>query len=469
MRRVKCDEQKPVCARCIKAGRQCLGYDPWRSLTRKSQSPKSLVPFRVADADEDLHFRMFLEEGRKQSVVPGDVEFWKTLVPQLSENEPSIRYAALAIGAMLLQLRTALDCSKAALTYYNKSIQELLVVSTHVKKETALVSNVLFTCLECIQGHDTEALGLFHQGRRMFEEYWDTFGGSVPPSPITDGVRHLLARLRVLALLYGPTMADYTSPITVSPSVTPVGGFDSYEEARTAFYYLVGDIHELIVEGSKARLAHQHQILKTLQFERDALQARLHGWKDKFWSLLEPSLYTDDNIGDQIAVLTLQCSYIIISVWLACCLEVDEVAFDAHLSAFQRIISVSEAVIDLLDKSDLSKQPFSIELGLIAPLYMVGRKCRDPEVRRKVIELLRRGRKQEGLWQAKQQIQILQRVYEIEEAGAEWPEEGARLQATLVHPRRTSGDGRRGNTVQFFLRSDDPLVTWNVWEEWFEV
>jgi hypothetical protein len=414
---------------------------------------------------------MFLQEGRLQSVAPGDVEFWKTVVPQLSEHEPAIRYAALAIGAMLLQLRSAQDSSKA-LVYYNKSIQELLAASNSVNKETALVSNLLFTCLECIQGHDTEALNLFHQGRRMFEEYWDSFDGLVPPSALTDSVRRLLGRLRVLALLYGPAMADYKSPITGSPSVTPNGVFDSYEESRTAFYYLVGDVHEHIVEASKARLSHVAQKLINASFalERDALLVRLRDWKAKFWHLLEPLLYPDEDVGDRITVLTLQCSYLIMYIWLSCCMSVEEGAYDAHLPAFQRILKLSEVVIELLDKSGVKEQPFSMEIGLIAHLYMTGRKCREPNVRRQVLDLLERGRQQEGLWEAKQQIKILQRVYEIEEAGkpGQWPEEATRLQATLVHPRRLGEDGKRGNNVQFLLRDEHDLMAWVAWEEWFE-
>lgn len=480
-RRVKCDEGKPVCGRCVKAGRQCLGYAPWKDLSpsRNSQSPRSISTVRAADQDEDLYFRIFMEDGRKQSVLPSDVEFWKTLVPQLSQQEPAIRYAAVAIGAFMMQLRAIQGLadpdapSRSALTYYNKSIQELLSPSTTMKKETALVSNILFTCLECLQGRDTEALGLFHQGRRMFEEYWDSFDGSVPPSPITDGVRHLLSRIRVLALLYGPVMADYTSPITGSPAVSPSGSFDTYEEARTALFYLMGDFHELVAEGSRAKLFHtpQAEILRLLKFERDALQARLHEWKARFWALLEPAQYTQENVSVQIAVLTLQCFHIALSTWLACSLAVDECAFDVHLPSFRQLVGTAEMVIDLLNKSEFKEQPFSLEIGLIAPLYLTVRSCRHPMLRRTAIDLMRRGRRQEGLWEARQTVAISQRMVEIEERGlleGQWPAEAARLQATHVHPRKTWSDGRKGNMVQFFLMSQGPPEGWDVWDEYFE-
>ncbi|ETN45561.1 uncharacterized protein HMPREF1541_09393 [Cyphellophora europaea CBS 101466] len=481
-RRVKCDEQKPACARCIKAGRQCLGYAPWRQLgpSSKSPSPRVLTPFRAANEEEDLYFRIFLEDGRKQSVVASDVDFWKTLVPQLSEADPAIRYAAIAVGAFMMQRRDIQGLpdadlpARSALTYYNKSIQEMLSAPGTVKKETALVSNVLYTCLECLQGHDSEALALFRSGRKIFEQYWNDFGGSVPPSPITDGVRQLLARLRILALLYGPAYADYSSPITGTPAGSPDNSFDTHEEARAAFFYLVGDIHELISEGSRAKLTYvpQSRILELLSPERDVLKTRLHEWKTRFWPLLEPGLYSDDDVANQIAVLTLQCSYIIMSIWLACSLAVDECAYDVYLPSFRRLVNVAETVVQLLDRSEFKQQPFSLEIGLIAPLYMTIRKCRDSTVRRAALDLLPRGRKQEGLWEAKQVIAISERVIAIEEKGRlegeHRPREAARLQATMVHPRRTRADGQRGNVVQFFLSSREPDALWEVWEEWFE-
>lgn len=412
--------------------------------------------------------------------MPRDVEFWKTIVPQLSEQEPSIHYAAVAIGAFMMQLRSIQGLadpdapSRSALTYYNKSIQELLSSSSNVNKETALVSNVLFICLECLQGHDTEALNLFHKGRRIFEEYWDSFNGSVPPSPIIDGIRQLLSRLRVLAMLYGPPMFDYTSPITGSPVVTPNQSFDTYEEARVALFYLVGDLHELISEGSKAKLSHrpQAEIISLLKIERDTLKARLHEWKTRFWALLEPAQYSERNVTDQIAVLTLQCFHHILAIWLDCSLAVDECAYDVHLPAFRRTVNTAERVIELLNKCDLVDQPFSLEIGLIAPLYLVVRRCRDPILRRKAIDLMTRGRRQEGLWEAKQTVAIARRTVEIEERGlqeGQWPSEAARLQAAHVHSREIGLNGRKGNSVEFFMTSRGPLEVWDVWDEWFEV
>jgi hypothetical protein len=406
-------------------------------------------------------------------VVRGDAEFWTRLVPQLSQVEPSIRYAAVAIGALLMQHRptgftTIGSPARTALTYYNKAIKQLLDSANEVDKELALVSNVLFTCIECIQGNDTEAIGLFHQGRRMFEEYWDSAGQLRPVSEVSHAVRNLLARLRILAMLYGPAMFDYPSPLSVR---TP-GLFQSYEDARTELFYLTGDCHEVISEGSRARLSRmpQAEILAIFGGEKTALQTRLHYWKSRFWHLLEPSLYPAEQITDHIAVLTLQCQFIIMGIWLDCCLDDSETAFDAHRPAFQRLINTSDMVLQLLQRSDLRDQPFTLEIGLIAPLYLAVRKCRDPELRRAGIDLIRRGRKQEGLWEAKQIARILDRIVEIEEDGQPgyWPAESARLQATLLLPRSTNASGNRGNIIQFYRQSSTRGEAWEIWEEWYE-
>jgi hypothetical protein len=395
------------------------------------------------------------------------------LVPQLSQAEPSIRYAAIAMGALLMQHRSAGlttigSPARTALTYYNKAIKQLLDASSEVDKELALVSNVLFTCIECIQGNDTEAIGLFHQGRRMFEEYWDSAGQLRPVSEISHAVRNLLARLRILALLYGPAMFDYPSPLSVrTPDV-----FQSYEDARTELFYVTGDCHEIISEGSRAKLSRmpQQEVLAIFEGEKTALQTRLRDWKSRFWHLLEPSLYPAEQRNDHIAVLTLQCQFIIISIWLDCCLDPLETAFDAHRASFQRLINTSETVLQLLEYSELRDQPFTLEIGLIAPLYLAVRKCRDPKLRRAGIDLIRRGRKQEGLWEAHQVARMLDRIVNIEEAGQPgcWPDESARLQATLLLPRSTNANGNRGNILQFYRYSSSKGEAWEIWEEWYD-
>ena len=476
---MKCDEGRPSCARCVKAGRECAGYAPWRDLSppKRSPSPQDLVATRAANADEDLLFRVFLEDGGSQSVVRSDVQFWKVLIPQLCEAEPAIRYASLAIGALMLQQRSISGFSesgpesRSALVYYNKSIQSLLSPQNPVSKDTALVSNILFTCMECMQGRDLEAFGLFHQGRRMFEEQWDK---QDQPSEIMHRVRSVLARLRLVALLYGPPMADYRSPITGSDSETPQHVFNSYDEARSAFFYLSGDIHAIISETSHAKLAHTSEELIVAQLapEQEVLRLKLQRWKQRFMPLVEPALYISNDPAEQIAVLTLQCQAIMMNIWTVCCLRSTETTFDAYTGSFQKILDISGRVIALLEKANLARQAFSLEIGIIGPLYLTGRMCRDRAMRRRVIELLQQGRRQEGLWQASQTITILQRIYEIEEAsmlpGEDLPGETARLRTTLLHPRKTGISGERGNTVQFFLTAEDPSQGWEVWEEWFK-
>jgi hypothetical protein len=463
----------------VKAGRECAGYERWRDLSRSSRSPspQELLQRRARNAEEDHLFQIFLEDGGRQSVLASDVRFWTILIPQLCEAEPAIRYATLALGALMAQQRSIKAFSEAgpestsALIYYNKSIKALLSSATPVSKSVALVSNVLFTCMECMQRRDSEALGLFHQGRRMFEEHWST---QDQPSEILTSLRSFLSRLRLLALFSGPPMADYQSSITGDDEDNPAKPFASYDEARLSFFYLSGLCHASISEGSRARLAliPQDVVEHSLMAHRDALLDKLRSFKERFMPLLEGALCATGAVSDQIAVLTLQCQMIIVSVWTACSLSSDEMIWDQHLGSFTKILNICARVIDLLESENIIQQPFSIEFGLIAPLYMSGRLCRDPSVRQSILELLERGRQQEGLWQARVCAAILRRIYAIEDAGRlpgqYLPEDVARLRATMIHPRKTGSSGTRGNVVQFFLTPKDPSQGWNVWEEWIE-
>ncbi|KPI37286.1 uncharacterized protein AB675_1424 [Cyphellophora attinorum] len=269
-------------------------------------------------------------------------------------------------------------------------------------------------------------------------------------------------------------MADYQSSITGDHDEPLSKPFASYDEARLSFFYLSGLCHACIGEGSRARLAHtpQEVIESSLMAHRDALLDNLRSFKERFMPLLEAALCATGAVSDQIAVLTLQCQMIIMSVWTACSLSSNEMIWDQHLSSFTKILDICSRVIGLLEGQNIIQQPFSIEFGLIAPLYMSGRLCRDPSVRQSILELLGRGRQQEGLWQAKVCAAILRRIYAIEDVGKlpgqHLPSDTARLRATLIHPRKTDSSGIRGNVVQFFLTSEDVMEGWNVWEEWIE-
>lgn len=120
-RRVKCDEVKPICLRCTRAGQICKGYMPLlseprprkpepatrRLLPRQTPSKSSglaitvgrALPFIRLDGSDVLYFDFFRSEAVKELSGYLPSTFWSRIVLCESLTDPCIRHAILALGA----------------------------------------------------------------------------------------------------------------------------------------------------------------------------------------------------------------------------------------------------------------------------------------------------------------------------------------------------------------------------------
>ncbi|PBP22424.1 hypothetical protein BUE80_DR006657 [Diplocarpon rosae] len=74
----------------------------------------------------------------------------------------------------------------------------------------------------------------------------------------------------------------------------------------------------------------------------------------------------------------------------------DKLVFDKYLQTYTDIVNLSE---ELLNCSDDSTVPsFSFDSATIIPLWFTGHKCRCPMLRRRVISLLLKYPRREGVW-----------------------------------------------------------------------
>ncbi|KAA8568375.1 hypothetical protein EYC84_007411 [Monilinia fructicola] len=99
IRRVKCDEAKPSCKRCVSTGRRCDGYatdlkrlSPEVQSVSEIQRIPTLLPGTV---EERRAFQYFVSNTATELSGYFDSSFWEHLILQASVTEPSLRYAIL--------------------------------------------------------------------------------------------------------------------------------------------------------------------------------------------------------------------------------------------------------------------------------------------------------------------------------------------------------------------------------------
>lgn len=114
-RRLKCDEERPECHRCVKSGWKCDGFPPQyvpldtkgsRKLLPKGFPKPQLAEIQIrtgpkfSDNKQGRYFRFYCEDIAAQIAGPFATTLWERIVPQSGEVEPSIGHCIAALGAL---------------------------------------------------------------------------------------------------------------------------------------------------------------------------------------------------------------------------------------------------------------------------------------------------------------------------------------------------------------------------------
>ena len=226
IRRVKCDETRPQCQKCVRAGRICDGYpgdypahqrvikvpaafpSPPASIASSSSSSITLpsiqhiikgpmqtltsLTFRSTpanevptdpffDAQEEQYFQFFRTHAASALSGYFNSEFWSRTVLQESHSEASIRHNVVALGALYkysegmndsgLQLEPehyifALQQRSKALA----RLRESLTDDGSRSIRTILISIILFTCFQSLRGDYMEVASQLQHGLYLLRE-----------------------------------------------------------------------------------------------------------------------------------------------------------------------------------------------------------------------------------------------------------------------------------------------------------
>lgn len=169
LRRLKCDETKPECLKCVTSGRKCEGYPTTNSTTNAIADAKYTAPqfqdpitsLIKVHGEYSRGFQFFFERTLDDinSIFPESL--WSTTVPTLSQSEPSIKHAVLALSdfhenfaserrpSTVVARRPSHD---RGLAEYNQAIAQLLGAGpgNPPHADIYLVSCVVFISIEVL-------------------------------------------------------------------------------------------------------------------------------------------------------------------------------------------------------------------------------------------------------------------------------------------------------------------------------
>lgn len=381
------------------------------------------------DKQERRAFDVYLRRAAPVFAGSFDSILWCQLIPQVSQSEPAVCNAVLAVGHLFEHSQRPVveleDDRKSvpvhriqAMKWYNKAIENLQIHIRHNKASPsmALLTCVLFICIESQQDNVLNGLALLDQGVNMLSSTLTSISsdsGQHAKSALWDVVLPFFSRHTIMAATVGqPLPLDLRSRLVEEEIlVTEPLRIIDLEDARGSLYTLMYHSYDLL----RITVLLQAELEAAARFRprRDRLLAKLEEWKVAVHAVAE----TISSLKSACELSMLLMYYNVTCIWLATCLDPCQTAFDMHTKSFQEILRNARTYLLLRSRESAFHVSATSEMGIIPPLYFVVTKCRHPCIRRDALKLLQRAPQQEGLWRALPIAQVSKLVIEIEEEG----------------------------------------------------
>ncbi|KAL4905229.1 hypothetical protein BDW74DRAFT_153267 [Aspergillus multicolor] len=419
-RHIKCDETPVACRNCSSSGRQCDGYDaqrlPPKLKTLLKRTTNSYISASGLVVGHD--WPMTSDERRCISyfqfhTVPTLLEFfdstlWQKLVLQLSRSEPPVYHAIVALSAIHhnseangMPLATPVNRSQNP---WHQFAQDQLARSINLLnqrrtsqdprlREVILVCCLLFVLADLLRGLYENAFAHLRSGLRIVKDLPTTSG--VEPSLCQtldkECIIAAFAHLDILAAHY-----DRTFPILRVNDRMPLPSapepFSTLAEARIAFNALLGVSYKFSAPcmGMTEEQVMEHYV--TLQARQHEVWWQMNEFAQSFQQFYT-SAYETLTPKEQRGADIINLHLVSLPVCLQSCLLGKNYAALAHYTAdLKKVCTLTEQIMEKFPE----RPSFTVEAGVLPPLYLAAILCVDCGTRWRAIGLLRSWPHREG-------------------------------------------------------------------------
>jgi hypothetical protein len=409
-----------------------------RSYSIGLQCNLSLSP-QLESREEQSSFNFFTSHAVFE--LPGFFasSFWRHEVLQAAQQQPAIRYAVIALGAMHRRYIAGKNVAgdgddwelRFALQQSNRAIQEILAHAWRVSerkqgkgrgkadKVTIMTSCVLFNCMACLQGHQMEALQHLRSGIKLLREIDEEDAreksiveGEHEVHPVSvkslRGIfigldlqaRSVMSRAHLetwepVPLRKSPACSDSSKKLAVFCTLSDVQLH--LESTLNEFLAFVQALNHFQKPEDQETVNHMFQDLKTQAEEGSNMLAEV---------LSQSPTHT--NAPNHQAFIALRL--------LRGCVDLAVAAFevkrfgmnkaptpDFDQTALSKFSSMMDMMTELVGSHEsnysLSKRPvFSFTFGILATLWWVAQSAPSPTLRLKAIMMMMENPRREGLW-----------------------------------------------------------------------
>lgn len=444
-RHVKCDEARPFCTRCVRAGWTCDGYPQQEAAGRDSNKlvsrqvatvPGKLaslnissysLPFRIPGSQKDrqvLHY--FCAQGSSDISGVLNSNFWSHTILQNSYHEPAVRQALVALSSLHLDFTTSDSRRTQAaavgpLHQHGKALRMLnrrLMAGGSEAIKAALLCCVLFFCFESSSGNTAAALQHLNQGLGILSS--DLMKNTTVED--IDSITNMFVRLDLQATMFDDQRLPFLELVSAEERLVgiikdPDVPFKSLEEAQKSLDRLQNWLMHIVIRNSRYSEKPEEPIPLDIRLEREVLLQDYDRWPQKLSSMINKPGQDEDICGIQ----TLLLHHRITQMVLLSRLPYDNSAWTVFPNpAAEEALGHAESILNHLQKrnatAETAKNPrrsLASDTGVIAPLAMLAVKCADEAIHKKAMQLLVMSQRQEGLYDAMTIVQIVQGFNEV--------------------------------------------------------
>lgn len=375
--------------------------------------------------EEQRALRYFSEQTTAQLCCYHSSELWTRTILQAAETDPCIRHAVLALssfhGIFTSQTNDREAASAFALQHYNASIRLQIQASQGKAADSEeadryMTASILFVCIELMQDHYASAFSLLSNAIKLVS-------ASTPPKRATsawprEAIEAMYKRLQLQAFgLLGPSVAaDMSIPDAAWPAYPPIPKvFSSIHEARSS-------LEDLICRFSFAQRRDNMDVLVRCADLVEGARALMSCWSSAFQSLL-------DRVGSRLSQQEEQ-GVNVLRIWQLRAIGTLEAAAAASAQALEpkhvwdslapiggKIVAIAETVVANAKAPNCHpKRTFTLDHGIVEPIMSFAMVCRDPALRKRAIDVLRRYPSREGLYDSVLMTCLVERAAHIEQA-----------------------------------------------------
>ncbi|UNI15930.1 hypothetical protein JDV02_002414 [Purpureocillium takamizusanense] len=444
-RRVKCDEGRPTCLVCQKAGKLCRGYAPppigyysWEELLLLSKPVQTgLSNFPGVTALELRNIAFFQRVVAPSVCGPVTHSLWTRAISQVLHVEPAARHAVVALGSLYENservLRSdpmatgPLDAHRHAITHYNIAIRHLTTPRVYLANDTILLVCVLFIAIEFLRGNVEAAATHIRNGISLLNSV-----GS-DDEDLVFALLHLAIFPFYFAM--GPA-SDLEVPLGWDPSGLP-HMFSSPSHAQAWLDLLSLRTVRLVRQAKENRSGVAAAVpLEEITAAAQCLDQDLDVWWSTF-CMSRQGMQGDHTIMEKL----LEARFLHAKMRISTNLDHDEHVWATQEQRFRRFVAVAQEVRHAWQSDDSKHRTFAFGMGFCPLLFRTVHKCRVLKLRLAALSLMDElCWARETVWDRTLLRALGEKIVEVEHGMRLTPERVKALQEEGSHELAVSAD-----------------------------